>query len=359
MGVITGLAGVGKTIATQYYLDSLAPHAKTALPTAVKVKVMPRSSPRALAKNILESLQEQVRGSNIYEIAEEAARAIERNYISLLVVDEADRLNEDSFEVLRHLFDKTGCRIVLVGLPNILSVIERHQKFSSRVGLRMPFVPLAIEEILDVILPKLVFPCWNYDPSASSDRELGMKIWQRVNPSLRNLTTLLATASQMAADEQIASITSDVIDEAYLWMMTQQEQAYASQSTQKPRRKPKGTMNALPKNGIKAKRRQTSHDEPILLHLWFQSATDQILCQQIHATALRQAVRGCEVANVVPGSVPVGQLREQIRRFGSKSAWRIPQKSNGSFAVSRSRCINRLRRSIVRVWLGVERWSCR
>ncbi len=204
MGVITGLAGVGKTIATQYYLDSLAPHAQTALPTAIKVKVMPRSTPRALAKSILDSLLEKSRGSNIYEIADEAAAAIERNYISLLVVDEADRLNEDSFEVLRHLFDKTGCRIVLVGLPNILSVIERHQKFSSRVGLRMPFVPLELKEVLEVILPR-----------------------HKVNPSLRNLTTLLATASQMATDEQCPSITSDLIDEAYVWMMTQQEQYYA------------------------------------------------------------------------------------------------------------------------------------
>ncbi len=226
MGVITGLAGVGKTIATQYYLDSLAPHAQTALPTAVKVKVMPRSTPRALAKTILDSLLEKSRGSNIYEMADEAAAAIERNYINLLVVDEADRLNEDSFEVLRHLFDKTGCRIVLVGLPNIMSVIERHQKFSSRVGLRMPFVPLELKEVLDTVLPGLILPCWTYDPENPADRQMGTAIWHKVNPSLRNLYGLLATASQMARDEELSSITAAIIDEAYIWMMTQQEQYY-------------------------------------------------------------------------------------------------------------------------------------
>jgi DNA transposition AAA+ family ATPase len=158
MGVITGLAGVGKTIALQHYLDSLALHTQTALPTAIKIKVMPRSTPRALTKTILDCLLEKPRGRNIYEMADEVATALERNYIRLLAVDEADRLNEDSFEVLRHLFDKTGCRIVLVGLPNILSVIDRHEKFSSRVGLRMSFIPLDLEEVLDIILPKLVFP---------------------------------------------------------------------------------------------------------------------------------------------------------------------------------------------------------
>ncbi len=53
-------------------------------------------------------------------IAAEAAAAIERNDLKLIIVDEADRLNEGSFEVLRHLFDKTGCPILLVDLPSIL-----------------------------------------------------------------------------------------------------------------------------------------------------------------------------------------------------------------------------------------------
>ena len=259
MGVITGLAGVGKTIALQYYLDSLAPHAQTALPVAVKVKVRTRSSPRALAINILESLQEQVRGRNIYEIADEAAAALERNYIRLLAVDEADRLNDDSFEVLRHLFDKTGCCIVLVGLPNILSVIERHQKFSSRVGLRMPFVTLELKEVLEVILPQLVFPCWNYHPELPTDRQLGETIWHKVNPSLRNLTTLLATASQMATDEQISSITGDLIDEAYIWMMTQQEQYSADAPNPPTETETKGPHEQASEERHKAKEEK---DEP-------------------------------------------------------------------------------------------------
>ena len=53
-------------------------------------------------------------------IAASVAATIERNDLKLIIVDEADRLNEDSFEVLRHLHDKTGCPILLVDLPSIL-----------------------------------------------------------------------------------------------------------------------------------------------------------------------------------------------------------------------------------------------
>jgi len=223
MGVITAPAGTGKTVATQNYLDGLVPHAHTALPIAIKLKVMPRSTPRALAKTVLDGLLEKPKGNNIYEMADEAARAIERNDIKLIVVDEADRLNEDSFEVLRHLYDKTGCPIVLVGLPSILRVIEHHEKFSSRVGLRMQFLPLELEEVLTLVLPGLVIPRWTYDPDKTTDQMMGTEIWNKVNPSLRKLTNLLELASQTAKTNQATTITTDIIEEAFQWMATQED----------------------------------------------------------------------------------------------------------------------------------------
>jgi len=240
MGVITGPAGIGKTIATQDYLDSVAPHAHTALPTAIKVKVMPRSTPRALAKTVLDGLLEKPKGNNIYEMADEAALAIERNEVKLLVVDEADRLNEDSFEVLRHLYDKTGCPIVLVGLPAILRVIEHHEKFSSRVGLRMHFLPLELKEVLTVVLPGLVIPRWCYDPEQESDCLMGTEIWNKVNPSLRKLTNLLEIASQTARVSGLPRISKETIEEAFGWMATQTDHQRSRRKKTPPDKKTQG-----------------------------------------------------------------------------------------------------------------------
>jgi DNA transposition AAA+ family ATPase len=240
MGVITAPAGTGKTIATQYYLDSLVPHSHTALPIAIKLKVMPRSTPRALAQTVLDGLQEKPKGRNIYEMADEAAKAIERNDLKLLVVDEADRLNEDSFEVLRHLYDKTGCPIVLVGLPSILRVIERHEKFSSRVGLRMQFRPLELEEVLTVVLPELVIPRWTYDPNNTTDQTLGTDIWNRVNPSLRKLVSLLELASQTAKIQKATTISKTTIEDAFQWMATQEDQKRSRKKKTTTEKKEKG-----------------------------------------------------------------------------------------------------------------------
>jgi DNA transposition AAA+ family ATPase len=257
MGVITGLAGIGKTIATQDYLDSVAPHAHTALPTAIKVKVMPRSTPRALAKTVLDGLLEKPKGNNIYEMADEAALAIERNELKLIVVDEADRLNEDSFDVLRHLYDKTGCPIVLVGLPSILRVIERHEKFSSRVGLRMHFLPLELEEVLTVVLPGLVIPRWCYNPTQESDRLMGTEIWNKVNPSLRKLTSLLELASQTARVNDAPSISIATIEEAFEWMATQADHQRARKKKTAKDKKAQGKHELASEERREGKQKQS------------------------------------------------------------------------------------------------------
>jgi replication-associated recombination protein RarA len=232
MGVVTGPAGIGKTVSIQAYLDNLEPRAHTGLPGSIKVTVKPRSTPKALAVDTVDSLRDKPRGRNSYELADEAAAAIVRNALELLIIDEADRLNEDSFELLRHLFDKTGCPIVVVGLPRILGVIDRHEKFASRVGLRMDFLPLEQDEILNVVLPGLVFERWEFDPSSETDRQMGERIWKMVNPSLRKLRNLLQIASQIAKAYDQPRVTLSTVNEAFSWSATKEDRRRFAQGVE-------------------------------------------------------------------------------------------------------------------------------
>lgn len=215
MGVVTGQAGLGKTISIQHYLNSEKPRVHTGLPASVRIKVKPRSTSKALAYDIVVGLRDHPRGRNVYEVADEAAAAMARNDLKLLIVDEADRLNEESFEVLRHIFDRTGCSIVVVGLPTILKVIDTQEKFASRIGLRMTFEPPTWEEFSTLILPQLVFPHWKFDPNDQNDLALGEYIWEIVNPSFRKLRNLLQAASQVADHTDEDWITRELIDYAF------------------------------------------------------------------------------------------------------------------------------------------------
>lgn len=215
MGVITGDAGVGKTIALQTYLQVLTPRAYSGFPACVSIKVSPRSTAKALAKTLITTLNGEQAGYNVYDMEAVAAEAIRRNDLDLILVDEGDWLNVESFEFLRHIFDRTGCPIVIVGLPRIMRVITRHEKFVSRVGLHMEFLPLTQEEVLTTVLPALTLPYWQYHQDDSADREMGRVLWQRVCPSFRKLRVVLQYASQIARARQAERITPAILTETF------------------------------------------------------------------------------------------------------------------------------------------------
>ena len=215
MGVITGDAGVGKTIALQTYLQSLTPRAYTGFPACVSIKVSPRSTAKAVAKTLIATLNGEQAGHNVYDMEAVSAEAIRRNDLDLILVDEGDWLNVESFELLRHIFDRTGCPIVIIGLPRIMRVINRHEKFVSRVGLHMEFLPLTQEEVLTTVLPALTLPYWHYHVDDPADREMGTALWQRVCPSFRKLRVVLQYASQIARARQAERITPAILTETF------------------------------------------------------------------------------------------------------------------------------------------------
>jgi AAA domain len=218
MGVITGRSGIGKTIAVHTYLDKFLPRPHTGRPACTRVKVQHRSSALALARTLLGVLGDRPYGHNVYEVTDEAALAILRNDLELVVIDEADRLTADSFEVLRHIYDRTGCPIVLVGLPQILDVITRQEKFAGRVTMHLRFPPLAEREVVEMVLPNLVLPHWHFDATDGTDRALGALLWRRCAPSLRRLRDVLQVASEMADMNEEPRVSRATIEAAFEWL---------------------------------------------------------------------------------------------------------------------------------------------
>ena len=248
IALITGSAGEGKSIATRYCQEMLERKYKTALPASIRVKIMPRATPRALSDDISDELGERPkRETNVYRISKEAARSIRGNDTKLVIFDKSNRLRDDTFEVIRYLLDKAGCPILIVGLPNVLNVIDSHEQFSSRVGMRMRFEPLSLQEVTAVVLPQVVFPRWTFDPENEQDRLIGEEIWRRTCPSLRKMRNLLDMASKIAKAKDEPKITIDSIREAYTWISSHEEKRRKQQKKQ-------------PQTGIHEQQSQQRHE---------------------------------------------------------------------------------------------------
>lgn len=225
MAVVTGGSGVGKSVAVQNYIDQLPLRSHTGLPACVKIDLKATSSPKPVMVSLYRSLGERPRQTNTRsQIADDAIEVILRNDLHLIFADEADLINEISFEFLRFISDQTRCPIVLIGLPQIRRLIQQHEKFAGRVGPGMVFHPPDEQEVLQTILPQLAtaIPRWSFDASSESDLKVGREIWSRVRPSFRKLCHVLQIADILAETMDEERITIKTLRESYNTLAFQQ-----------------------------------------------------------------------------------------------------------------------------------------
>lgn len=187
----------------------------TGLPPIIVNKIKPNPIEQGIATDLAKSFQEQVGSRSNYDLNNEIVEIIERNYVRLIIFDDADYLNEDCFNFIRNIFDDTGCPIVLVGLPSLWRVIQYQVKFKERIGLKFTYSPVNKVEMLNEILPNLKLPHWHYDPHNKKDKELGEYIWTLTNSSLWKVQHLLQNAEIIAElDPKYKKINKTVIREA-------------------------------------------------------------------------------------------------------------------------------------------------
>ena len=79
------------------------------------------------------------------------ARTLSWDYVELVVLDEAERLNTAALEYLRDLFDRNGIGLILIGMPGIEKRMSRYPQLYSRVGFAHHYRPLLGDELSFVL----------------------------------------------------------------------------------------------------------------------------------------------------------------------------------------------------------------
>lgn len=132
IGVLTGAAGVGKTMILREYADRHR--------DAILIEADPGYTARVLLEELCNRLGVSKRG-NIHDLSDSCVQAL-RDSGRLLLIDEAELLPYRALEVLRRLHDKAGIGIVLAGMPRLLVNLRgKRGEFAqlySRVGLALP-----------------------------------------------------------------------------------------------------------------------------------------------------------------------------------------------------------------------------
>ena len=143
MGVVYGEPGVGKTMTAEAISQKWQ---RRRSPKAFYLEADVGSTPAGIAKKMLRSMAD-LRPAN----AADAARIIENlsreSSWDLMIIDEAERLNHHSLEMLRSIYDRTRVPILLIGMFELVRQLRSHKKFYSRVGIAYKYEPLSFEQL--------------------------------------------------------------------------------------------------------------------------------------------------------------------------------------------------------------------
>lgn len=140
-GILSGEKGVGKTFLLRHYV------AQT--PSAILVECTPGMTSSMFLSNLLSILKIKVttRNKSSMGTKDQKMNTI-INHVKdrdrLLILDEADKVNDDTLEYARRISDLAGIGCVLSGTSDLRAMVQdqrgRHGQISSRVGYWPPLI---------------------------------------------------------------------------------------------------------------------------------------------------------------------------------------------------------------------------
>jgi hypothetical protein len=132
---------------------------------------------------------------------------------SLIVVDEADRLQMNSLEQMRSLFDSGRMGMILIGMPGIEKRVARFPQFYSRIGFVHEFRPLSAYE-MQSLLERHWTPIGVNLPETSFTPEVIARLIRITSGNLRLLTRLLTQIERVLSVNDAQAVSLEIVEAA-------------------------------------------------------------------------------------------------------------------------------------------------
>ena len=227
IGLCYGVAGVGKTWSARYfsqweraqrvlkqaYYDApvLTPTDGEPLVNAIYYTAPVTNTPRRLQDDLSLDFNTY---RQVCRLSEELSGALLPTVPSILLVDEADRLNVNSMEYLRDLYDHHGFGLVLIGMPGLEKRLKRYPQLYSRVGFAHHFRELNTQDLTTLLTGRdqANQPLLAHPPFAD-ELTLGAVV-RTCRGNMRLLTRLLSQIDRIVTINQLEKVTLEVVQKA-------------------------------------------------------------------------------------------------------------------------------------------------
>lgn len=195
IGVVTGLAGRGKTFSARHFV---AGHQE-----AVYVLFVDGFSLVDVLREVAFELS-GVRPRMFRQCLDVVDRETARQR-RLIVIDEADKMPHRYIEMLRALNERCSCPMVLVGEEPIVGMLQRERRLRSRVRQVVEFEPVAVADVVAF---------WRVAVGMEISPEVARLLWKRSEGDFRNVVRdahalvrkMNASGLQVVTEEVVKSL---------------------------------------------------------------------------------------------------------------------------------------------------------
>jgi DNA transposition AAA+ family ATPase len=132
---------------------------------------------------------------------------------TLIVVDEADRLQMNSLEQVRSIFDSGDMGMILIGMPGIEKRIARFAQLYSHIGFVHEFRPLGAAEVQG-LLERFWTPPGVTLPDSGLTPEVVARLVRMTGGNLRLLTRLLTQVERVLGVNDAQVISVEIVEAA-------------------------------------------------------------------------------------------------------------------------------------------------
>ena len=136
------------------------------------------------------------------------------NFAELVIIDEAERLKPQSFELIRELYDAGGTNFIFIGMPGLEKIIERFPQLYSRVGFVHQFKNLGKNEVEFIIAKHFSKLGVGINGDDFSDQEAVAAVIRMTNGNFRLINRLLKQSLRIMQVNCMTSLTIEIIEAA-------------------------------------------------------------------------------------------------------------------------------------------------
>jgi len=138
----------------------------------------------------------------------------QKEFVELLVIDEAERLSATALEYVRDWFDRADIGLLLIGMPGIEKRMVRYPQLYSRVGFAHHYRPLQGDELSFVLTRHWRHLGLNLDDADFTDNQAMAAIARITGGNFRLIHRLFVQIDRVLRINDLTVITNDVIEAA-------------------------------------------------------------------------------------------------------------------------------------------------